>query len=159
MAKLVPARPKLAPPTAYQLAELKRRLRQVLFIEHAAALAGIPKRVLNEWILQGRAGNPEFTSFVDMIDQQLAELSETILSPIVEAASSGNLQASTFLYNVRIKPHEERALKKQFAAEDELETLQNTVNAHAEIAGADDLAARVLEQMQAKQLPVESEKH
>lgn len=156
MAKLVASKPTLAPPTEYQLCELKKRLQQCIFVEHAAALAGIPKRVLNEWILQGRAGHPDFVPFVEMLDSQLAELSETLVSPVVEAAKSGNLKASMWLFDHRIKPYEDRALKKHFDEEDRLEESQRVIEAHADIAGAQDLAADVLRQMTADATP---EKH
>lgn len=156
MAKLVASKPALAPPTERQLTELKVRLQQCIFIEHAAALSGIPKRVLSEWILQGRAGHPDFAAFVDMLDEQLAELSSTLVTPIVEAAKSGNLQASMWLFNQRIRPHEERSLKKQFEVEDRLEESQRVIEAHADVAEADELAAKIMEQLTAGTL---AEKH
>lgn len=149
MAKLVADKPALAPPTALQLELLKKELRRCLFIEHAASLAGIPKRVLNEWILRGRAGHPDYVPFTDMLDDQLAELSTALVSPIVQAAQGGNLQASMWLYNQRIKPHEDRALKRQFEVEDRLDEQQRVVEAHADVSADNDLAAQVLKQMTA----------
>ena len=147
MAKLVNARPSLAPPTQRQLDELKSRLRQCIFVEHAAALAGIPRRVLTEWILQGRAGHPDFVDFVDMLDTQLAELSDSLVSPIVEAAKTGNLQASMWLFNQRVKPYEERALKRQFAREDEIEETQRRIEVEVASAEAQALADDVMTQL------------
>lgn len=141
--------PKLAPPTEHQLAALKERLRQCLFIEHAAALAGIPKRVLTEWILRGRAGDPQFVPFVEMLDQQLAELSDDILTPIVEAAKHGSVKASMWLYDHRIRPHEERALKRQFDMEDRIAEAQRTVQADVVQSDGDALAAELMGQLTA----------
>jgi hypothetical protein len=158
MARLVHAKPALAPPTPQQLTDLKERLKQCVFLEHAAALAGVPRRVLQEWILRGRAGDPNFVPFVDMIDLQLAELSDSLTSPIVDAARTGNLQASMWLYAQRIKPHEERALKKQFELEDRLEQRALEIEADAD-TGGDELAADLLKQLTQPSVPSEEEKH
>lgn len=147
MARLVPGKPSLAPPTERQLAELRRRLQQCIFIEHAAALAGIPRKVLTEWILQGRAGHPDFVSFVDMLDTQLAELSDALVSPIVEAAKSGNLKASMWLFDHRVKPYEERSLKRQFDLEDRIEERQRFIEAEVESADAQSLANDVMQKL------------
>jgi hypothetical protein len=120
-------------------------------LEHAAALSGIPRRVLNAWIEQGRAGQPDFQPFVDLIDQQLAELADELVSPIVEAARGGNLKASMWIYDHRIKPYEDRALKKQFEAEDRFEEREREVVAEVSSAEADELAARVMAQLTASQ--------
>lgn len=149
MAQLVPARPALAPPTDRQLDELKTRLRQCIFVEHAAALAGIPRRVLSEWMLQGRAGHPDFVPFVELIDEQLAELSDALVSPIVEAAKSGNIKATMWLFDRRVKPYEERAMQKQFDLEDRMDEQQRVVEAHVASSEAQQLADDVMRQLTA----------
>lgn len=158
MPTLLPPKPALAPPTPQQLTELKRRLQTCIFLEHACALAGIPKRVLSEWILQGRAGNPAFLPFVEMIDLQLAELSETLQSPIIEAARDGNIQASMWLFNQRVKPFEDHAIKRRLQQEDEIEDRSRVIEAHAEMSEGDDLAAKLLAEMSEVE-PANSEKH
>jgi hypothetical protein len=112
-------------------------------------LAGIPQRVLSQWILRGRAGDPLFVEFVDMLDQQLAEMSSELLSPVVEAARSGNLQASMWIYNTRVKPFEDHAVKKLLAATDAVEQRQLEIEAEQDNASADDLAAQLMQQMTA----------
>jgi hypothetical protein len=118
-------------------------------VEHAAALSGIPRRVLSEWMLQGRAGHPDFVAFVELLDEQLAELSEALVSPVVEAAKSGNLKATMWLFDRRVKPYEDRALAKQFELEDRLDEQQRVVQAHVASAEAEQLASDVMQQLTA----------
>lgn len=158
MAKLVSTTTKvaIAPPTKQQLADLKLNLGRMLFVEHAAALAGIPRRVLRYWIENGRAGHPDFVEFVELLDNQLAELSDALLTPIVAAAADGNLAASQWLYQQRVKPFEDHAIKRQLKREDEIEEASRMVEANVAASEGDDLAAKLLEQMTAATTP---EKH
>lgn len=113
----------IAPPSKRQMEEMKQRLLQCQFVETAAALVGIPKKVLTTWITLGRQGRSEFVPFVEMLDQANSELAQALIEPIKKAAlEDGNLSAAQWLYNVRCKKREdhymERLLKQEALAEE-----------------------------------------
>jgi len=98
-------------------------------------------------MLQGRAGHPDFVPFVDLLDEQLAELSDALVSPVVEAAKGGNLKATMWLFDRRVKPYEDRALAKQFELEDRLDEQQRVVEAHVASSEAQALADDVMREL------------
>lgn len=139
----------LAPPTEFQLRELARRLDQNLALEHAAAFAGIPRRVIREWVAQGRAGHPKFYPFVEMLDLKLAQQAAKLLQPISDAASEGNLKAAMWLYAQRVAPYEERARKKEWALEDRIEAAAELVDAQQTDAETEAFADELMEKLTA----------
>lgn len=139
------AAPKFAPPTKYQLETLSRGLDNFLALEHAAALAGIPSKVISEWLILGKQGNHEFAKFSAMLEEKLARQAEMLLSPIVTAAQEGDAKSAQYLYNLRIKPHEDRALKRRWLKEDQAEERAALIEAAEAIEGADLAAALLLQ--------------
>ena len=130
---------------------MRKRLAQCQFIETAAALVGIPKKVLTVWIQLGRAGRPEFVPFVEMVDQASSELAQALIEPIKRAAlEDGDIKAAQWLYNIRCKDREQRynarLAKIEEAAEDAFvelavgagESEEDIAAAEARVAAAQD---------------------
>lgn len=118
------ARPRLTypPPTQRHIAAIRVRLQRCDSLEVAAACAGVPRKHLIAWIECARRGDPEYVEFIDMVDKEQASLSSTILERIYEEAfENKNFAALTFLYNNRLKRHEERMAKKIEEIEDRIE--------------------------------------
>lgn len=143
-------RPKLPtiPPTALQLASFRRQLERCVFIENAALVAGIPRKSLLLWIELGRAGHPEFTPVVQLIDEVNAKLSAEVVEPFFKAAfEDGNLDALKFLYNARFKEQESRFNKKMWEAEDKGDVLlSNEVDDSADVLEAEARAIHAMGQ-------------
>lgn len=111
----------LVPPSHDTLTQISGYLKRGLSLEYAAALAGVNRRTIADWIVAGRQGSRGFTEFTDAIDKHLAEFSAKLMEPIFAAAEAGDVKAAIFLHKERIKPYEDRFLAKQFAAEDRIE--------------------------------------
>lgn len=147
----------VAPPSVRQIEAMRQRLLACQFIETAAALAGIPKKVLTTWIQLGRAGRAEFVPFVEMIDKANSELAEALIAPIKKAAlEDGNIRAAQWLYQVRCKRREDRYTDRLLAAEEAAEDafLEHTVGAEL----SDDDVAAAEARLEASQVSAE-EKH
>lgn len=143
----VPGKLALAPPTDYQLGELGRRLDQNLSLEHAAAFAGVPRHVIREWVAQGRAGNPKFYPFVELLDIKLAQQAAKLLRPITDAADDGNLKAAMWLYGLRVSPYEDRARRKEWELEDRISAAQEMVDVSQGDAETDAFAAELMDKL------------
>jgi hypothetical protein len=100
---------------------MRMRLQKCDSLETAAAVVGIPRKHLLAWIEAGRRGEPDYVAFVDMIDRENANLSKQILERVYEEAfDNRNFTALKFLYDNRLKRHEERIAKKIEEVEDRI---------------------------------------
>jgi len=118
------ARPRLVypPPTKRHIAAIRERLKRCDSLEVAAAYSGVPRKHLLAWIEAGRRGEAEYLEFIDMVDAEQASMSSEILERIyTEAFENKNFAALTFLYNNRLKRHEERMAKKIEEIEDRID--------------------------------------
>lgn len=144
----------VAPPSVRQIEAMRERLLQCQFVETAAALAGIPKKILTTWIQLGRAGRQEFVPFVEMIDKANAELAEALITPIKKAAlEEGNVRAAQWLYQVRCKRREDRYMDRLIAAEEAAE------DAFLEHSVGDALSEEDVAAAEARLEAVAAEKH
>lgn len=140
------ARPRLVypPPTARHLEAIRMRLQKFDSLEVAAALSGVPRKHLIAWIEAGRRGDPEFVAFVDMVDEENSKLSSEVLERIYEEAfENKNFAALTFLYNNRLKRHEERMAKK-------IEEVEDRIEAEESASGATKLSEDELQALEEK---------
>lgn len=118
------ARPKLVypPPSDRIIDAIRIRLSRCDSLEVAAALSGVPRKHLIAWVESGRKGESEYTKFIDMVDAENAKLSNQVLERVYEEAfENRNFAALTFLYNNRLKRHEERMAKKIEEIEDRID--------------------------------------
>jgi phosphoribosylaminoimidazole-succinocarboxamide synthase len=135
---------------------MRQRLLQCQFVETAAALSGIPKKILTTWIQLGRAGRAEFVPFVEMIDKANSELAEALITPIKKAAlEDGNLKAAQWLYQIRCKQREDAYNKRLIAAEEAaedafIEATIGTAESEEDIAAAEARALAAVGDGEAK---------
>lgn len=109
-------------------------------IEIAATMCKIPQKTLLKWIEYGRRGAVEYTDFVDMIDDERAKLSGTVLEYLYKAAfEEKNLDAIKFLYKHRLQKDEERFADRIHAIEDRVQ--EDVVAGLDQGAADEDLAA------------------
>lgn len=125
-----------AKPTQTQQKLFLQYLKQCVHVEHAALLAGVPRKVLYRWLELGRAGEDGFREFVEAIDQQTAEIAKSLMDPLLEAARAGDLKVAQWIYNTRVKPFEDAAHKRMLALEEE-----STPTGSQEQFSGEDLAA------------------
>ena len=140
------ARPRLVypPPSERHIAAIRVRLQQCDSLEVAAALSGVPRKHLIAWVEAGRRGDPEYVKFIDMIDEENAKLSANVLERIYEEAfENKNFAALTFLYNNRLKRHEERMAKK-------LEEIEDRIEAEEAAGGTTKLSEEELQALEEK---------
>jgi len=117
---------------------MRSKLASCATIEIAAARAKIPQKALLVWIELGMRGLPEYTPFTDMIEEEYVNLSEGIIKHFYEKAFvERDTGAMKFLYENRIKKHEERFQKKLEALQDKLDA---EVAASSHTAPEEDLA-------------------
>lgn len=110
------------PPTQRHIDGMREKLQRCAFIETAASMAGIPKKHLLSWIERGRAGDPEYSPFVDMIDEENAKLSAMIWENVYrESVERQNFTATQFIFKHRLEHHEKRLQEKIDKIEDRLE--------------------------------------
>jgi hypothetical protein len=142
-------KPPVPPPSPRITEAFQKYLKQCLYIEHAATLAGVSKKTLSQWLILGRQGRPGFTAFVDMIDQANAKLAAQVLDPIVQAAEAGNVNAAQWLYKQRFGKREDHYTQKILDIEDKIEAEESST---AELAPEDIAAAeqRALEAAEAE---------
>lgn len=115
----------IAPPTERQLAGVKSRLEtSCLFIEHACALEGIPKKMIVEWIKLGRRGKPGFVEFTNMIDQTNADLANTLMTSVMEGVRNGDIKLAQWVYSQRISPYVNAFRKVEQTVEEEANELE-----------------------------------
>lgn len=126
---------------------MRLRLKAGVFLEHAAALEGIPARMVLVWIKLGRQGKKPFNEFVDMIDRQNAELASGLIEPIYAAVKEGNLEAAKWLYKTRMARREEHFERRVMAAEDVIETKLEEAESvdERELEAAEERALSIIE--------------
>lgn len=113
----------IAPPSLRQMELFKQNLSKCFGMEHAAALAGIPTKMLLVWIKLGRQGKPGFAEFVAEIDQMNALTAAELMEPIAMAAKEGNLAAAQWVYTRRFGKQEDAFQKKLEALEEEADSV------------------------------------
>lgn len=128
------------PPSPRIIAAFRDALRNCLTLEIAATMCKIPQATLLKWIEWGRRGAVEYMPFVEMLDEERAKLSESVLEFLYNAAfNERSLDAVKFLYKHRLQADEERFQARLHAIEDRLqEEVVDKLDSTAEEA---DLAA------------------
>lgn len=140
------ARPRLVypPPTERHVAAIRVRLQRCDSLEVAAALSGVPRKHLIAWVEAGRKGEPEYLKFIDMVDEENSKLSAEVIERVYEEAfENKNFAALTFLYNTRLKRHEERMAKK-------LEEVEDRIEAEEAASGVTKLSEEELQALEEK---------
>jgi hypothetical protein len=109
-------------------------------LEIAATMVKVPQKTLLKWIEMGRRGAVDYMAFVDMIDEERAKLSGSILEFLYKAAfNEANLDAVKFLYKHRLQKDEERFAERIHAIEDRVQ--EEVVQGLDESQAEEDLAA------------------
>jgi hypothetical protein len=115
-------RPPPPPPSPRIIDAFREALKHCMTLEIAATQCKIPQKTLLEWIKYGRRGAVEYMPFVDMIDEENAELSGTVLSFLYRAAfTEANLDAVKFIYKHRLQKNEERFQARIHEIEDRIQ--------------------------------------
>lgn len=128
------------PPSPRHIANVKTNLGAGNTVDTAAALAGVPQRVLLFWIEQGKRGEPEFVEFLSMIEEANTALSKLVLEDIYQRAfKDRELAAVQFLYKNRLQRGHERFAKKVEEMEDRIEA--DAVAGVGTVHSEEDLAA------------------
>jgi len=70
------------------------------YLETAAALAGVSKSALWEWIDKGRKGKAQYVEFVEQVDRALAKVQVTALA-VIRTAADKHWQAAAWLLERR----------------------------------------------------------
>lgn len=134
----------MPPPTERHIAAIRERLRRFDSLEVAAAMSGVPRKHLLFWVEEGRKGEPEFVKFIDMVDEEQAKMSSDVMERVFEEAfGNKNFAALTFLYNNRLKRHEERMAKK-------IEEVEDRIEAEAAAGAATKLSEEELKALEEK---------
>lgn len=120
------------------------RLQRCDSLEVAAAFSGVPRKHLIAWIEAGRRGESEYTAFIDMVDEENSKMSAQVLERVYEEAfENKNFAALTFLYNTRLKRHEERMSKK-------IEEIEDRIDAEEAASGTSKLSEAELQALEEK---------
>ena len=132
---------------------MRVRLKRCDSLEVAAAFCGVPRKHLLAWIELGRAGDPLYTPFVDMVDEENSALSSMVMDRIFEEAfDNKNFAAITFLYNNRLKRHEERMAKK-------IEEIEDRIDAEEAASSATKLSDEELQALEDKVTATQDDLH
>lgn len=128
----------LCPPSIRQLEGMRARLKAGMFLEHAAALEGIPGKLILSWIKEGRKGKAGFVEFTNMLDNQTAQIAADLITPIYNAATKdGNLAAAQWLYKTRLGQREAWYTEKMLKLEEDMDAAADA----AEPMNEEDIAA------------------
>lgn len=110
------------PPSPRMIEAFREQLQHCMTLEIAAVNCKVPVKTLLKWIEMGRRGAIDYTEFVDMLDEERAKLSGTILTFLYDAAfKESNLDAVKFLYKHRLQKDEERFAERLHAIEDRVQ--------------------------------------